>query len=81
MGQYHSKTLLILVRYCLGARVLAWHINLNGIENKFTVKYPYPTGFQKCEILIIVLGLYKGKDDPRPTLELTLQSLGACILV
>jgi hypothetical protein len=27
-----------------GMKVLAWYIDLNGIENKNTVKYPYPTG-------------------------------------
>ena len=27
-----------------GMKVLAWYIDLNGIGNKNTVKYPYPTG-------------------------------------
>jgi hypothetical protein len=81
LGQHHSKPILILGRICLGARVLAWHVNLNHIENKFTVKYPYPTGFQKCEILIIEPGLHKRKDNPRLTLEFILRSLGAFILV
>ena len=39
--------------FCLGMKTLAWYIDPNGIENKYTVKYPYPTGIKKCEILII----------------------------
>ena len=42
----------------LGMKVLAWYIDLNGIENKKTVKYPYPIGIKKCEL----------KDDTSPTL-------------
>ena len=34
-------------------KVLAWYIDRNGIENKNTVKDPYPTGIKKCEILIL----------------------------
>ena len=35
----------------LGVKGLARYIDLNGIENKNNVKYPYPTGIKKCEIL------------------------------
>ena len=38
----------------LGMKVLAWYIDLNGIEKENNIKDPYPTGIKKCEILIIV---------------------------
>ena len=36
-----------LGRFYLGMKVLAWCIDLNGIGNKNTVKYPYPTDLNK----------------------------------
>jgi hypothetical protein len=36
----------------LGMKLLEWCINPNGIGNNDTVKYPYPSGNKKCEILI-----------------------------
>ena len=49
-------------------KVLAWYIDLNGIGNKNTVKYPYPTGIKKCEIFIIHTKMVTKKDDTSPTL-------------
>lgn len=47
---------LILGRLCLYMKVLAWNdklgLNLNDIRNINTVKYPYPAGINKCEMLI-----------------------------
>ena len=34
-------------------KVHAWCIDPNDIENKNTIKYLYPTGIKKCELLII----------------------------
>jgi hypothetical protein len=34
-------------------KVLAWYIDPDGIENKNTITYPYPTGIKTCEILDI----------------------------
>ena len=34
-------------RFCLSMKVLVWYIDPNGIENKSTVKSPYPTGIKK----------------------------------
>jgi hypothetical protein len=48
--------------------VLAWCIDRIGIENKNTVKYPYPTGMKKYEILIIGASNSIKKDDTIPTL-------------
>jgi hypothetical protein len=31
-------------------KVLTWYLDPNGIENKNTIKYPYPAGLKKCEI-------------------------------
>jgi hypothetical protein len=43
-------------------KVLAWFIDMNGIENKNTVKYPCPIGVQKREILTIVIQMLSKKD-------------------
>jgi hypothetical protein len=34
-------------------KILAWYIDLNGIENNNSIKHPYPYGIKKCETLII----------------------------
>ena len=34
-------------------KVSAWYIDPNGIENKNTIKYSYPIGIKKYEILIV----------------------------
>ena len=37
----------------LGMKVLAWYIDLNGIGNINSIRYPYPTNIKICEILIV----------------------------
>ena len=36
----------MLGQFCLDMMVLAWCIDLNGIESKSVVKCPYPTGIK-----------------------------------
>ena len=43
-------------------KVLEWYIDMNGIDNKNTVKYPYPIGIQKRECLIIDIQMVYKKD-------------------
>jgi hypothetical protein len=47
-------------------KVLAWYIDPNGIENKNTVNYPYPTGIKKCEFNILDTPMVTKKDDTSP---------------
>lgn len=53
-GSIPFQTVLILGRVWLQIEVLAWcTYSSNGVENKYTVKYSYPTRMQNCEIIII----------------------------
>ena len=45
--------ILLLGQFCLGIKIFEWCIDPNGIENKNTIKYPYPTGREKCETLVL----------------------------
>ena len=31
--------------FCLAMKVLAWYVDLNGLENNNFVKHPYPTSY------------------------------------
>jgi hypothetical protein len=57
-------------------KVLAWYLDLNAIENKNTVKFLYPTGTQKCDILVIDTQTVSNQkeDDTSPTQVLTSNS-------
>ena len=50
--------------------------NLNGIENKRTVKYPYPNGIKNCDILIIdtQMVLKRKKDNSKTTVVISLST-------
>ena len=39
-------TILILGRFHLGMKVLAWYIDMNGIQNTNFIKHPYLTGIR-----------------------------------
>ena len=39
LGQYN------LSPFCLAMKVLAWYVDLNGLENNNFVKHPYPTSY------------------------------------
>ena len=52
-------------------KVLAWYIDLNGIENKNIVKYPYPTSIQKTWFLCYKTQMTFKSDNTNPTLVST----------
>ena len=52
-------------------KVLAWYIDLNGIENKNIVKYPYPTSIQKTWFLYYKTQMTFKSDNTNPTLVST----------
>ena len=56
----HVDTRTILPRY----EGFAWYINLKGIKNKNTVKYPYLNEIGICEFLIIHTEWYQKKTIP-----------------
>ena len=59
----HINTRPIVPWFCPSRRVLTWHIALNGIENKITVKYPYPTCSKKIRNPHYTYPNYIKKDD------------------
>jgi hypothetical protein len=50
-------------------KALALCIDLNGIENKHIVKYPYPFPSKNHELLIIGTQMVLEKDDTNPMLD------------
>jgi hypothetical protein len=60
--------MLILRRLYLGIQVLAWYIDPNDIEEKYSVKYTCSTDIKKCEILITDTQMVSEKTIPIPTL-------------
>lgn len=61
------QTILILEWFYVGMKVLAWCIDLNGIENKNTAKYSYPYLAKKYEVLIADIQIISQKVDTGPT--------------
>ena len=45
--------LSILGWFYLDVTILPWYTDPNGTESKDILKYPFPSGIKKCEILII----------------------------
>ena len=46
-------TISILRGFCLGMKIFAWWMNLNGNEKINKVKYTYYIGIKKCNIFSI----------------------------
>ena len=61
---------MILGLFYLGLKVLAYCIDVNGIKNKYIIRYPYPTGVKKmCSPYYIHLNGVKKENTKTITVQ------------